>query len=319
MTSSTLPVLEPIPGFDLYSPRRWLSISALCSFSRCPRLFFYSSGVRLRSPEEAIALHFGSAIHAALGHLVDGHDLQTGVQEFNKVWGERDSAGDTKRNSTRAVQMLASFQGHVRTLYRAGPQVEHPPHLKVRNSPYEVPFAVDVGIRRENPDGSQDVIPLVGWIDQLGVLIADNSETVIEYKTASEISKRFFEGFDRSPQLVAYVAAMRVLGRKVKRALLTALRVSEKNTETVSQPYSITDDDCDNFIRWARHTGNQIIRYEQLQYFPQDISACYPYSQFGSQGYQCRYHNLCHLTTDWTRLKNLYTIQPESDFILFEE
>jgi hypothetical protein len=310
---------ETITGYDLYKQRRWLSISALCSFARCPRLFFYSSGVRLRKPDDtALALHFGSAIHAALGHLTDGQPLPEAIKLFSSVWEDRDSLGDTKRNTARATQMLASFAGHVRNLYRAAPKVELSQELKPRNSSYEVPFAVDIGIRRQLPDGSQDMIPLVGWIDQLVISCQDGNECIAEYKTASEISARFFSSFDRSPQLCAYVAAMRILGKKIPRCFLTALRVSEKNTETLTTPYNITDSDVDNFLQWARFLGNQIVRFEELQMFPKDISACYPYPQFGSQGYQCNYHNLCHLTQDWTQLKSLFTITEESDFILFE-
>ena len=312
--------IDPITGFDKYNKRRWLSVSSLCSFSRCPRLFFYGSGCRMRPIEDnAIALTFGGAMHAGLGYATQGHDVPTCMAKFAEVWKDNDLKGDTKRNSLRAASMFASFKGHIRNLYRPAPPQPVTPGLKPRNSPFEVPFAIDIGVYRTLEDGTKEMIPLVGWIDDLALSVDDGQECIVEYKTASEVSSRFFSSFNNSPQLVAYVTAMRIMGKKIPRCYITALRVSEKNTETLSTVYNITDAACDDFISWARYTGNLILAHEDMKSFPKDVSACFPYPQFGSQGYPCRFHDLCHLTKDWTHLSSLYNFAQDENFVLFED
>jgi len=67
--------------------------------------------------------------------------------------------------------------------------------LKIEDSvsDMEVPFALDIGL----------AVPLVGRVDCLGLHRDTREPWGIEWKTTSELSTRFLEGFTFNPQVCA--------------------------------------------------------------------------------------------------------------------
>ena len=92
---------EQTPGFDdCYEVRDHLSPSSICKFARCPRLFFYSSGCRMKAVEASTAMTYGSAMHHAIPFMYD-NSIDKAMAAFAQVWEDHDQDNDRPRNSSR--------------------------------------------------------------------------------------------------------------------------------------------------------------------------------------------------------------------------
>lgn len=293
-------------GLNHYSNRTHFSVSSLVAFARCPRKYFYSSGCRLGT-EEHLALKFGESMHASLPLAFHGR-YEESVSTFMTIWKDRDEKGDDKRNSTQAKKILLDFtvsHSQGRSIYK----LLDPPAGKLQIedsiSPWEIPFALDIGLS----------VPLVGRIDGLCSHRDTGRFWGLEWKTTSEMSTRFFEGFTFNPQIIAYTLALRSYGIPAEGVMVEAIPVQKTSTSSACQPVFVSDSMIDDFVKWAQWIGGQILECEKLGAFPKDPSACTPYSQFGSPGYQCEYLKLC-LVNDWTQLKDMYVKRDDRPFRL---
>lgn len=288
--------LSPMLGFSLSRPIPALSVSSLDTFARCPRRFFYKYMAEIDT-ETHVALKFGEAIHAAIPLAHQGK-LAESILAFKAVWGEL--VGDEKRNLAQAALILADYsESHSagRSLFTL---VEPPKGISSspRISPWEVPFIIDIGLP----------LLLTGRIDGIGRHRDTKKLWGLEYKTSSEMSTRFFEGFLFSPQIVIYTMVLRAYGIPVEGVIVEGLKVSTAKKDaqgTITQPIMVTDHMVTETLKWIRRVGQEILAMQELQDFPINPSACTTYPQYGSPGYQCQYMQLC-MTEDWTRLKDLF-------------
>ena len=130
--------------------------------------------------------------------LVDKAD--EAMDAFDRIW---DTDLDDKSHSrVNALRMLTDFaSGH--TLGQGLYEIREPPQglidLGDRKSPYEIPFAMDIGLS----------IPLVGLIDWFGQYKDRDMVVPVDLKTTSEVSDRLFNSFLRNPQVCAYILAAR--------------------------------------------------------------------------------------------------------------
>lgn len=294
------------PGMDTYNERKYLSITSLISFSRCPMKYFLSTGQRLRQSIEHPALNFGSAIHEAVP-LILRDDLDGGLEAFDKVWQDGDALGDDKRNSKRARLMMMDLYERTRGgrgLFIPQPPPENRVRLEGDRSPYEIPFAVDIGLD----------VPLVGWIDDSGRHRATNELYGVEIKTSSEISSRFITGFELHPQVLGYALALKTLtGESVKGTFVLALQVAKVKIDTLMHPFDVSDHQLDMFVKWARWQGALLLECEKRGEFTKNICACTPYPMYATPGYQCDYIDLCKVE-DWRELSFMFKFGEGSDF-----
>jgi len=301
-------------NFNLYHKRTHLSISSLCAFARCPRMFFYSSGCGLSNGDHP-ALAFGSGIHAALPHAFHG-DLSKASQAFVKCFG--DTPMDEKRNPLSATAILEDYKTsheNSRSIYVLRQPPSNAIRLDDQVSDWEVPFALDIGLD----------VPLVGRIDALCTHRDTGEPWCLEWKTTSELSTRFLDGFTINPQVYGYALAARSYGINVRGTIVEGIRVAAplkkskvQHVETLAQPIFISQHHLDDFLTWARWIGSQILECEKREEFPKDISACVPYPQFGQAGYQCKYQNLC-LVQDWTSIASMFEVREPRPFKISEE
>lgn len=298
-------------GIEFYEKRKYVSISSLTSFARCPRKYFYSSGCRLTKGEHP-ALLFGSAIHNAIPEILSGAGLAAAIGAFDLVW--REELKDDKRNRSRAMFMLQDFE---RT-HKSNPLYElvdpkNLPGLKQveietqdKVSKWEVTFGIDIGIR----------VPLVGRIDGIARYKPTGKLLPLEFKTTSS-TYNFFSGFYLNPQIIAYAVAAEVSGLgEVEGVVLEALEVSKTKSTTLTTNVSVRQHHKQTFLKWAQFWGNFLLKCEEDNDFPQWYSGCHPYSMFGMPGYQCEFMDLCHSVEDWTMLKQLYEKRESSPFNL---
>mgnify|MGYP000094316199 CR=1 FL=1 len=301
-----------------YRKREYVSISSLCAFARCPRKYFYSSGCGLVSVAgDHTALSFGEAIHRVLP-LVTTAGLHAAIDEFSKIWVDREH--DPLRTVQTAIGMLTNFaETHQSSnLY----ELIKPPPTNIqyeRVSEYEVPFALALpGVP----------IPLVGRIDGMCRRLDEGQDSLaddgpiwaLEYKTGREVSSRLFDCFLINPQVICYSMALKVLtGREVRGTIVEALRVTStktRNYETLACPIYVLPHHYDMFVRWVQFQVGQLLAMESRNDFPQDVSACTTYPQFGMPGFTCEYLSLCQFHEDWRNGLGAFAIKSRAPFVL---
>jgi hypothetical protein len=309
--TSTLPVLNSTPppemaGWQFYKPLRFLTISLIDTFVRCPRKFFYSYGCHLEpAAGPHAALKFGEAIHKALPIITSGPDplaaYPKAVEAFESVWAGADE--DDKRNTFTARRILMDFvQQHLpgRSLYN----IIKPPNLlggkKLSDvSDYEIPFALSLpGVP----------VPLIGRIDGLARHRDSKELWGLEYKTASESSARLLKAFDWNPQLLCYTLALRVgLTEQIQGMMVETLKVSKTSCETMLKPVYVLSTELDEFVKWLSFQCQLILMHEKVKDFPKQRTGCTSYPMFGMPGFMCDFEAACS-GPDWTVFKSLYKV-----------
>jgi hypothetical protein len=289
------------PGLRHYQSKDHTSVSALCTFARCPRRYFYGQGCRLCRMEVGLALDFGGAIHLGLPWCHEG-DVDGAVEVFESRWEHR--LGDEKRSSERARAMFADFafsHSGSRGLYDIVDPVEvgwKPTRISGRvHGDNELEFELDLGL-----GGGR---PLVGLIDALGRHRDTGRLWLVEYKTSSELSSRFIASFNLAPQTLVYTMAARRLGLDVEGVIYEGLLVHKTRCETLALPVSVPAWLDKVGEEWVRETFFRLRDSEVREEWPQDISGCGPYPQFGQCGYQCEFEPLC-MVEDWPSLRTMY-------------
>ncbi len=296
------------------------SVSAMCKFCRCPRLYFWSKQCRLSRPSTIrdLAMNFGSGIHAGAPFTHPGTlNLPRAFDEFNTEWDlcEGDSYEDKKRNTQVAKRILASLVAtHAAPAY---PEVQEPEIKsyirKGKTGPHEVTFDIDIGL----PSGK----PITGRIDALG-RDSDGDYLPIEYKTASQLWRNFNELWAISPQVETYALALTMSGYKVSAGLVEGILVAAGKTDVSLVPIDITEQILDDCIKWWKWKDRQLVEFEgghgALEYknpsnplnWPCERSACSPYPQYGLQGFVCEYQPLCLAGDRWEKLLGMYKQKP---------
>tara|TARA_Y100000310_G_scaffold76106_1_gene72527 strand:- start:2603 stop:3505 length:903 start_codon:yes stop_codon:yes gene_type:complete len=296
------------PGLQTYRKRRWVSISSLLKFSRCERLYYYSSGQGLSSLVEPNYFSFGSAIHKAAPLEILGRHEEA-LSAFGSEWDESRS-DDWGRSVGRAQAMLENLGARFNKedpLFDLLPAPTSNLSPKMDVSEWEIPIAVDLGMP----------VPFVARID--GWCQPHNKPEerwIVEYKTSRELSGRFLLSFETSIQLLSYALALAKNGILVNGAYVVGMRVSNKNAETAIHPITFQPHQLEDTALWLQHKTAQLLAAEEKGVFLKDLSGCHPYSTFGSHGYPCDFCHLCHLVEDWTSLKSAYRVEAEREFEL---
>jgi hypothetical protein len=307
-------------NLDGYFKREFFTITELDTAARCMRKYFYSAGCGLRPVASEIgqsAMFFGTCIHKAIGAYWSSWDVSFASEVFTKEWTDKGMVGDDKRNPETARMMLFSFAsqhpkggGLYTPLKPPTTNVEITKDDKI--SDFEIPFAIDLGV--VGSDGRS--IPLVGRID--GWCRSNNTNEIWlnEYKTSSEMSKRFLDGFKRAPQILGYTLAARTQGwAPIRGVFLEALKVAKTSWDTVIVPVEVPDFELERFVKWAKIVATKILWCEDNGDWPQEPSGCSTYAMFGQPGYFCDYDGLCSVP-DWQAMRQFYNVERHIPFIM---
>ena len=295
-------MIEVTQEFDI----RYIDASSICKFNRCPAAYLFSRQLGLTLPESSmIAPHFGTCIHSALPYCYEGVDnIDYACEVFNKEWDSFcDKFGyvdgnDDKRNKIVARQMLADFAKHRDPAYCPYEivklDIEAPTKDKISKN--EIPFLIDIGAS----------LAAAGRIDIPIRWRSDRSLWCDDYKTASEISARFFKNFMNAPQTILYTLALsHITGEKVQGMIIEALRVSKNNRETAMQFIFVKDHQIASFLRLAQDTADEITKCNKEKKWPKKCTGCSPYSMFGGAGRTCEYLDICD-HPDWEDGARIY-------------
>lgn len=281
----------------------YIDCSGMCTFERCPARYLFNRLEGLKSPD-AMTIHvdYGTDIHAALPHCYRGKDgLDEAAKVFDDGWLRRSHGQeDKKRNSQRARMSLLNFiESHSQTscpyeILPIASQIAAPEADRISDN--EVPFAVDIG----------GPLSFLGRLD-LPVLWKDTGHKwALDYKTASEISARYFRNFENSPQAVGYTLALSILTEEdIKGMIIEAVRVSPKNDETQLQHIWVTKKQMMSFTEFANRTALSIRASNERQVWIKKPTGCGPYSMFGQPGFYCEYADLCN-SENWEDMMRFY-------------
>ena len=125
-----------------------------------------------------------------------------------------------------------------------------------------------------------------------GIYLTDNF--IPTHNTSGEVSQRFFNGFENSPQALAYTIALSQLTEERARGFIVeAIRVSKKNAESQMHMVFIKDCQIEHFIRFANNVAEQILECNEKQEWPMNCAACGTYSMFHIPGYSCDFLDIC--------------------------
>lgn len=272
----------------------YIDQSSICKFARCPACYLFERQLGLKLPDTMmIALDYGTDMHFALPYAYKDPDIALAI--FAERWSKRAYGNeDVKRNIGRAHASLIEFH-NCRNEHASPYTIEDfnltatLPEEADKISDNEVPFIIDIG----------GPLALAGRIDTPVKWLDDDSWWALDYKTASEISPRYFNSFENAPQTLAYTLALSHLTNKhVSGMIIEAIRSSKCKAETSLQLVFVSEIQLKNFIEFANLVAKCIIGCNERMMWPQKCSGCSPYSMFGTVGYPCPYLELCN-SSDW--------------------
>ncbi len=288
----------------------YVDCSSLDTFSLCPFKYMLQRLLGVREKDSTkIFLDYGKILHECLPLCYD-HDLEDIWNHFDSLWAKTTyGEDDEKRNTDTAHLLLENFWlNHYsdKCSYECVKLNIDKIQTDDPASDGEVPFLIDIGAH----------YPYAGRIDMPVRLKANNTLWALDYKTSSEVSTRFFQGFENHPQALGYTLALSVLTQEpVSGFIVEAVRVAKtpKRPSTVPPnqwyPINIPEHKLKWFIEWAEMMSSSITSCNELQDWPRKPTGCCPYSMFGMPGYSCRYKEICNLPEkDWQEHLRFYNV-----------
>lgn len=286
------------------------SVTSMCGFVRCPRLYYWSRVLGLEKPSTTreLAMRFGSGVHAA-APWTHAQDRERALEAFAVEWGDGDDYGDRKRTSDVARAVIDEM-------------------LRVHGEdcPYEPLPKHDVAGGDVSEDALNeiefDVVlpgvskPVTGFVDCVGRDRASGALSVVEYKTATQIWGSFGDLFTLSPQVMTYALALRAMGLDVRGAYVEGILVAKTKASVMMVPLEVGDVALNACLRWWRGHDIDLRACEERDpdgttpsVWPMELCGCNPYAAFGVQGWQCEFEPLCQAGDAWEALREMYHVK----------
>jgi len=320
-----------------YAPRRYLSISTLIEYARCPRRYFYRK-CGLRTPGVAIAPIYGQAMHKAVPVALLTEDIDKAFAAFLSVWEDAEKAlfneaikageaaddptkiklVDPKRNRGRARLALMHFihtHANGKSIYNLIDPPEGGIQTDDKVSDMELAWAIDIGLP----------VPLVGRIDGLCKHRDTGQKWVWELKTASRVNAQLMDAHEMYPQTLTYVLVARMYGVEVEGVMLEAMLVDKNKVDNMAQPVPVMQHHLDDIMIWLQTVGGSLLQAEKdymgsecstfgADCFLKNFTGCTPYVHYYMPMFPCEYMDLCK-AEDWKSMTDLYEVSEEHDFL----
>lgn len=288
----------------------YIDASGMVKFACCPARYLFERQMGLVSVEDnTVAPDYGTAMHRALPYCYAGEEnIERAIAEFVDAW-EKYNYGyqDEKRNPDTAENSLRGFAGKHKPGSSPYEILSYPIAATTADiiSPNEIPFLIDLG--GELP-GAGRIDLAVRWKDTNGLWAND-------YKTASEVSPRYFSNFEAACQPCMYTLALSTIaGEQPKGMIVEAVRTSKKNVESQIHFVFVTDWQLEVFIEFANKTAAEILKCNEDMAWPQHPSNCASYAMYISPGRLCPYRSICNYK-DWeSQTKYFKRVEPFHPF-----
>jgi hypothetical protein len=167
----------------------------------------------------------------------------------------------------------------------------------------EVPFLIDIGA----------IYPFAGRIDEMVKWKSTSQIWAYDFKTSSELSPRYFEGFWLSPQAVGYtLAASQITGKRIQGMMYEGMRISKTNIETQIGFTYVTDANIRLFVDEAKLTSGRIEAANESGCWRQNYALCSSYPSFGFPCKVCEYKLICD-SANWKDGARFFVKEPPFD------
>ncbi len=274
----------------------YIDPSSFSTFNRCPAMYMFSRQMGLVSHgSNKIALDYGTVLHIVLPHCYS--DPQQALKTFKEEWAKYPyGEEDPKRNTARAAASITDFyERHQSNPYEIlDLKIDAPTHDVISKN--EVPFLIDIG----------GPLAFAGRIDAIVKWIADSSLWALDYKTASEVSARYFKSFEGAPATIGYtLATMQLLGLKVDGLIIEAVRTTKANPSSDLELVFVQEHQIESLILQMNNKAKEILFCNENKTWFKQFSGCSCYTMFGTVGYSCPYMNICN-SPDWEDAAQYY-------------
>lgn len=287
-----------------YQKRKYLSVSTLCAFNRCPRRMFYQKS-GLRTHEESPNPLFGSAMHKAVPELLRTEDVGKAMQAFLSVWDSKLNT-DLHNPDTayRALNHYLFTHAGGNSIFTLQPPPEGAMKVDDKTSDWEIPFAIDIGLP----------IPLYGRIDGLARHRDTGEFWGWEFKTTSKnLTSNFLSSFEFNIQVLTYALALKTLTDKsLSGVLVEAMLVHKTKVDNMVHPIVIQDHHLEDALAWLRYNGAQLLACEEKGEWPKDPTGCTAYTHFYIPSWRCEFTHLCE-APDWRDMEQFYQVTIEQE------
>jgi len=273
--------------------------SRISCFSRCEAKFFFQCILGLRKPDASmLPLDYGTCMHVVLPEMYKG-DVEAAFAVWDNAWskfsyGEEDKKRNTEVSRRRIVDFMGRHNAQNCPYHVVHFPFSAPTELISEN---EVPFLIDVGAW----------YPLCGRIDAVVEWKATHDLWAYDFKTSSELSPRYFDGFWHSPQACTYsIALAQITGQKIQGLMIEGMRISEKNIESQIGFVYVSEVNMLNFIEEVKLMCERMKQCSVDGLWHQNFALCSSYPCFGFPCYTCEYKILCD-SGDWQEAARFYT------------
>lgn len=280
-------MIKTLERFDI----NFLDASRLSTFGRCEARFLFKCLMGLKNTDQNnLNIDYGTVMHRVLPHMYQGLDEEANAT-FDALWtrygyGEEDSKRNTAVSRRRISAFISNHSPSLCPYEILHYDFSSPTDLI---SPNEVPFLIDIG----------SIYPLCGRIDAVIKWKATGAKFAYDFKTSSEISPRYFDGFWFAPQPCSYTLALaQITGEKIEGLVIEAMRISEKNIEDQRGFVFVSETNLRQFIKETKMNAINIRQCNELGLWRQNNALCSSYSSFGFPCAPCEYRMICD-TPNW--------------------
>jgi len=236
-------------------------------------------------------------MHVVLPKMYKG-DIEDAYSTWDAAWGKfAYGEEDKKRNTEISKRRIYDFMS--RHSEKSCPyKIVHFPFSAPTEliSENEVPFLIDIGAR----------YPLCGRIDAVVEWLATHDLWAYDFKTSSELSPRFFDGFWHNPQACSYTIALsQITGQKIQGLMVEGMRISEKNIESQIGFAYVSEVNMLNFIDETKDICERMKKCTTDGIWHQNFALCTSYPCFHFPCYVCDYKTLCD-SGDWEDAARFY-------------
>lgn len=270
---------------------RFIDASRLAAVGRCETMFLFRCLMGLRNAEgDTLNLDYGTIMHRILPFMFSG-DTKKPIELFNELWKKfRYGEEDLKRNTALSIRRIMDFvnsHSPENCPYQITKfEFSSPAELISEN---EIPFLIDIGA----------LYPYCGRIDAAIRWKADMKLWGQEFKTSSELSPRYFDGFWFSPQAVGYTLALsQIIDEMIEGLMYEGMRISKTNIESQIGFVHVNETNIRKFVDEAKLTCARISIANERGEWRQNHSLCSSYASFGFPCRACEYKMLCD-SPDW--------------------
>lgn len=265
---------------------RYLDSSRLSKLSRCEALFLFQHLMGLRPQDESkICLDYGTTMHVVLPEMYSG-EPEKAFEVFDATWakfpyGEDDPKRNTGISRIRIDDFVRSHKEGLCPYEILDFPFSAPTELISKN---EIPFLIDVGMK----------YPLAGRMDASVVWRASKALWAYDFKTSSEVSDRYFDGFWMSPQACVYTMALaQITGKPVEGLIIEAMRISKTRFESQIGFTFVHDYHIEKFLDELKEKIVKLDKANESGEWRQNFALCTTYPSYGYPCRACEYKMIC--------------------------